>query len=440
MTDEPGWYCYRAVPALAEWDGTAWTGSTHASLGSPVLPGPPKPFAFLRQSWVWWMVAGQALVIPPAVVSGVTGNALWSWLSIVGYVAMLIGAVQVMIRHLPVGRLTGLPSLTLIGIAGGILGFAIAVGLELVVDHSFGVTTVLWSTGPIEEGAKLLVPVALLVFGSSRFTNPLAGLYLVLVSGATTGAIEGAEWESRAHHVWLHLQLALVRPAAELPHVFVTGFAGAVIWLAAWRRGRAITWAGVAAFAVAVGLHSFHDGFITLFGVNPQPSPSAIAHSAGEAVGKGLAGALFAVGISIAAFLLGRHGARELSPPSVVAATPPPWRPQIKGWGAVDPDRAQAPLPVAGWVAPAYGNHGGYAPPPVHGGYAPPGAMPTMPPPLAVPDGVSVAVATVPGLLAPPTAPPGWYSYPNDRSRLIWWSGTTWLASLYWDGNTWRQE
>ena len=395
------------------------------------------------------MVAGQALVIPPAVVSGVTGNALWSWLSIVGYVAMLIGAVQVMIRYLPVGRLSGLRSLTLIGIAGGVLGFAIAVGLELVVDHNFGVTTVLWSTGPIEEGAKLLVPVALLVFGSSRFKDPLAGLYLVLVSGATTGAIEGVEWESRAHHVWLHLQLALVRPAAELPHVFVTGFAGAVIWLAAWRRGRAITWAGVAAFAVAVGLHSFHDGFITLFGVNPRPSPSAIAHSAGEAVGKGLAGALFAVGISIAAFLLGRHGARELSPPSVVAATPPPWRPQIKGWGSVDPDRAQAPLPVAGWVGPSYGNHGGYAPfpvhggyapPPVHGGYAPTGAMPTMPPPLAVPDGVSVAVANVPELLAPPTAPPGWYPFPGNPSRAVWWSGNTWSASVNWEGNTWRQE
>jgi len=344
LTDEPGWYCYRAVPALAEWDGTAWTGSTHNATGAPELAGPPRPFALLHQSWVWWMLVGQALVIPPAVASGVTGSALWSWLSAVGYVAMLIGAVQVMIRYLPVGRLAGLRSLTLIGIGGGVLGFAIAVGLELVVKDHFGLTAVLWSTGPIEEGAKLLVPLGLLAFGSSRFKDPVAGLYLVLVSGATTGAIEGVEWESRAHHVWLHLQLALVRPAAELPHVFVTGFAGAVIWLAAWRQGRAVTWTGATAFAIAVGLHSLHDGFITLFGVDPQPRPSAIAQTAGGAVGKGLAGASFAVGISIAAFLLGRHGARELSPPGSVAATPPPWRPQIKSWGAVDPDRARPPV------------------------------------------------------------------------------------------------
>jgi len=26
LTDEPGWYCFRPVPSLAEWDGTAWTG------------------------------------------------------------------------------------------------------------------------------------------------------------------------------------------------------------------------------------------------------------------------------------------------------------------------------------------------------------------------------------------------------------------------------
>jgi hypothetical protein len=454
LTDEPGWYCYRAVPALAEWDGTAWSGSTHHASGTPELAGPPKPFAFLRQSWVWWMVVGQALVIPPAVASGVTGNALWSWLSAAGYVAIMIGAVQVMVRYLAVGCLTGLRSLTLIGIGGGVLGFAFAVGLEVVVEHDFGLTTVLWSTGPIEEGAKLLVPFALLALGSTRFKDPLAGLYLVLISGATTGAIEGAVWESRAHHVWLHLQLALVRPAAELPHVFVTGFAGAVIWLAAWRRGRATTWAGLAAFAIAVGLHSFHDGFITLFGVDPQPTPSSIAHTAGQAVGKGLAGALFAVGIGIAAFLLGRHGARELSPPSSVAVAPPPWRPQIKLWGAVNPVRALAPLPVAGWGtttyagSPPFSASGGYAPRPVHGGYAPPGpggdvppiAVPTLPPPYVAPATASAAVAPKSEVFAPPTAPPGWYPHPGDTSRAAWWSGTTWSASSYWDGTAWRRE
>ena len=187
----------------------------------------------------------------------------------------MIGTVEVVIRYLPVRRLAGLQRLTVIGIGCGLLGFAIAFGLETVmVARGFGDIATLWSTGPIEEGGKLLVPFLLLAFGAPRFKNPLAGLYLVLVSGATVGAVEGTEWQARVHHPWYHLQLALIRPAAELPHVFVTGFAGAVIWLAAWRCGRAVTGAGTVAFAIAVSVHSFHDGFITLFGVDPHPSPS----------------------------------------------------------------------------------------------------------------------------------------------------------------------
>jgi len=477
LTDPPGWYCYRPVPAMAEWDGTAWTGSTHYTASAPTLSGPPKPFAFLRQSWVWWMMAGQALVIPPAVVSGLTGSAVWSWLSAVGYVSFLIGTVQVMVRYLPVGRLSGLRSLTVIGIGGGILGFAVAFGLESVVDSHFGLSTVLWSTGPIEEGAKILVPFALLLFGSARFKDPLAGFYLVVVSGATTGAVEGVEWEARAHHIWLHLQLALVRPAAELPHVFVTGFAGAVIWLAAWRRGRAVTWAGTAAFAIAVGLHSLHDGFITLFGVSPQPTPSSIAQSAGQAVGKGVAGGLFALGIGIAAFLLGRHGARELSPPSAVAAAPPPWRPQIKTWGAVDPVRVEAPVPVGVWNPygtngyAAYGGYPGYAQSTAYGGYATPigstgyappngygaRAVPSVPPPVMAPappapiptlapvatvppSSASATPLPVPSLDAPTVVAAGWYPCGDGSGRTAWWNGTTWSAPLRWDGITWRQE
>ena len=479
-SDPPGWYCFRPVPALAEWDGTAWTGSTHYAAAAPVLAGPPKPFAFLRQSWVWWIVAGQILVIPPAVASGVTGNAVWSWFSAPGYIAFLIGTVQVMARYLPIGRLPHLGRLTAIGVGGGLVGFGLAFVLESVIDHRYGITATLWSTGPIEESAKLLVPFALLVFGSSRFADPLTGLYLVLVSGGTTGAVEGIEWESRTRYVWLHLQLALVRPAAEIPHVFVTGFAGAVIWLAAWRRGRAVTLAGTVAFLLAVGLHSLHDGFITLFGVSPQPSRASIPTSAGHAVALGIGGLISALGIGIAAFMLGRHGARELSPPSSVASAPPPWRPQIKTWGAVDPVRILAPLPVGYQAYPGHGVQSGYGvesgngvqsgyavpvpPAVVHPSLPPPPLIPTLvtapasaPPPTDAPAALPTFAprsamaappappsapppAVVPTLAGPATAPPGWYPVGGDASRAAWWNGTAWSAPMRWDGSAWRRE
>jgi hypothetical protein len=122
------------------------------------------------------MLAGQVLVIPPALASGYTDRGLWSWLSAIGYVAFMVGALQVMVRYLPTGRLAGLRGLTLIGVASGLVGFGIGFGLESIVDHSFGITTTLWSTGPIEEGGKLLIPFLLLAFGSERFKDPLVGL------------------------------------------------------------------------------------------------------------------------------------------------------------------------------------------------------------------------------------------------------------------------
>ena len=316
----------------------------------------------------------------------------------------------------------------------------------------------LWLTGPIEEGGKLLVPFLLLAFGSARFKDPLAGFYLVLVSGATTGAIEGAEWQARAHYRWFHLQLALVRPAAELPHVFVTGFAGAVIWLAAWRRGRAVTAAGAVAFLIAVAIHSVHDGFITLFGV----SPSAVAGVDRPLVRSGLppriSGAVFATGH--------RHRLLPARPPrrpgadrpGAVGSCPPPWRPQIKTWGCV----ARADEAPAVAAAP-YGRRastGGSPPGPDRRPRCrsgDPGPRAGTAPVVAVP----AATVSRADRAASPTSrldlrrrtchprprhlrrrrrhrPSGWYVVDGDPRRMRWWDGTGWSHPLRWDGVAWR--
>ena len=443
MTDPPGWYVYRPVAALAEWDGTAWTGSTHAAAAAPELPGPPRPFAFLEQSWPWWMLAGQLLVIVPGIVSGYSGQGWWSWSSLVGYTAFMIGTVQVVVRYLPIGRLDRLRGLTAIGIGCGLVGFALAFGLEMLTERYLGDVTTLWLTGPIEEGGKLLVPFLLLAYGSVRFKDPLVGLYLVLVSGATTGAVEGTEWQARAHHHWFHLQLALVRPAAELPHVFVTGFAGAVIWLAAWRSHRAVTAAGTVAFLIAVTVHSVHDGFITLFGVAPQPSPSSIARSIGQAFVTGSAGAFFATGIGIASFLLGRHAIRELTTPSCVGSCPPPWRPQIKTWGRAAVARAESaaaavPAVLPPLATPAGGGPAATVAAPGLGPRPVPHLATPAPPPLLRTYAPPLTPLVVPAPPVAPAAPPGWYPVNGDPYRLGWWDGAAWSRPLWWDGTAWR--
>ena len=396
--EPPGWYCYTARAFLAEWDGTAWTGAVHHAAAAPVLPRPDGAFRFVLQPWFRWMALGQALTILPAVLSGTTGNAWWSLISAVGYLAVLVGGVMVVSRYLGLDQVEGRTTLTWIGIGSGIVAYAFGLGLEVATEHLAGWSTTLWLTGPIEEGGKLLVPFLLLAFGARRFALPRVGLHLVLVSGATVGVVEGVEYQVRPEFAWAHLQMAMVRPSAELLHVFVTGFAGAVIWLAAWRRGRAATGAGAVAFLVAAGIHSFHDGIITFFHVTPHSFDATMAQTLGQAVGRGLVGGLFALGLAALLYLLARHGARELTTPVAVATCPVPWRPQIKRWGCAPAQAPSTPAFDGAWGRPQ------------------PAAM------------------HVP---VPVTAPPGWYPVSGNPGLQGWWTGTSWSLVLRWDGVRW---
>lgn len=462
--DPPGWYCFSIQPRLAEWDGTAWTGTDHAAVAGPVLPGPPAAFAFVRQPWFRWMVIGQAMCILPAILSGSTGSAWWSVISAVGYVAFMGGAVLLVARFLELDRLEGRRSLTLIGIGSGVVALAISIGLEVLSVSVWGWATTLWLAGPIEEGGKLLVPFLLLAFGAPRFKVPRIGLYLVLVSGATFGVLEGIEYQVRPSFPWAHLEMALVRPSAELLHVFVTGFAAAVIWLAAWRRRRAVTTAGAVAFLIAVSIHSFHDGIVTFSHVNPKSFNATLAQSLHDAIDKGLTAGAFALGLAALFYLLARHGARELTAPGDIAVCPPPWRPQIKGWGTDQTtDVALSPDP---WSP--YWQYQPSGPPALFGSpaqYAAPAYPAPVPPPVVVPRPVpsysgsapgsyaapapgpvpSLATATLPTVqqplppLHPPpsVAPPGWYPVRDDPGLLGWWDGAAWTRAHRWDGYQW---
>ena len=453
VSDPPGWYCFSIQPRLAEWDGVAWTGTDHAAMAGPILPGPPTAFAFVGQPWFRWMLIGQVLCILPAILSGSTGSAWWSCISIVGYVAFMGGAVLLVGRFLELDQLEGRRALTWIGIASGVVAFGAGFGTEVLSNSRFGLSTTLWLTGPIEEGGKLLVPFLLLAFGAPRFKVPRVGLYLVLVCAATVGVIEGVEYEVRPAFPWAHLEMALVRPSAELLHVFVTGFAAAIIWLAAWRRKRAVTVAGAVAFLIAVGIHSLHDGIITLFHVDPRPFNSTLAQTVHDAIDKGVPEAAYALVVAALLYLLARHATRELTAPGDIATCPPPWRPQIKSWGHIRPvTRVPAVTTWSPYVsyapaepAAAYGSPAQYVAPAY--GVPAPRPVPSIAVPVTSPLSSLSAIVDRPvtptlGLaisppIPPPIPPPGWYPMGGDPLFQGWWNGAAWSRTSHWNGLRW---
>jgi hypothetical protein len=331
----PGWFPYGALGKIAEWNGAIWTG---ARALAPELPAPPKwrrPRSGGHLSWLWLLLTGQIFCLLSALLGAATHESGWVWTCIVGYGVFMVGAMQLAGRFLRFDRLACRRNLVVMGVVSGIVASGAAIGLEFLATRHAGFDATLWLAGPIEELSKLLIPGLLLLFGPARFKDPRTGLFLVLCSAATFGALEGVVWETRTNSMWLHVMLSLVRPGVELLHPFLTGFGAAVIWLAAARAGHMWTKVGTLALVLIVAVHSFHDGIADFLPV-PQGQKRNVIEpvvSASQALLHGLGTGVGGWGLSLMFLVLYRHAARELVTPSELATTPPRWRPRIKQWG-----------------------------------------------------------------------------------------------------------
>ena len=148
-------------------------------------------------------------------------------------------------------------------LAGGIIGTVTAGTLEYDTLHRLGALPML-GVGLIEETAKLIVPVALLVFLPSRSRQ--SGVIIGIASGMGFATLETMGYgfnallsqKSLAAVDQTLLLRALLSPAG---HVAWTGLTVAALWRipTAQRKGRAVLLV-VAAFVLAVVLHACWDG------------------------------------------------------------------------------------------------------------------------------------------------------------------------------------
>ena len=181
---------------------------------------------------------------------------------------LLIGAVTVPLTVLVFaengGRRIPAPGWTVAGtaIAGGIVGTVTAGVLEYRSEQQLGAAAMLL-VGFIEEGAKLVVPLVVVLLARPR--DPRAGIVIGIASGTGFAVLEtmgyGFQELLRAQDVAaVHQELLLRALLSPAGHVAWTGFTVAALWRVptAARRGRALA-ALLGAYLAAVLLHTVWD-------------------------------------------------------------------------------------------------------------------------------------------------------------------------------------
>jgi RsiW-degrading membrane proteinase PrsW (M82 family) len=163
------------------------------------------------------------------------------------------------------GGLVGVTALV-----GGVIGVVTAGVLEYRTLVRLGVLPIL-GVGVIEEAAKLIVPLVLVLFWRGE-RHPADGLLVGVASGAGFAVLETMGYafvslvESRGDLVVVQAVLferSVLSPAA---HMAWTGLTAAALWHAAinhWRP-RAVGWF-LLVYLVAVGLHTAWDSAPTIW-------------------------------------------------------------------------------------------------------------------------------------------------------------------------------
>lgn len=205
-----------------------------------------------------------------------------------------------------------LRTVALVFLAGGVVGQAIA-ELERLLPH---VTKTHWIpillVGPIEETAKLAVPLALFFWGSKRFRDPRVGLAAVLASAAAFGVAETALYAYRAVHdeksLAVIVGIGVFKPLVDpLIHMCITGIFGAIAWRTWHRRGHfVVTWGVLGSLLLAMGLHDLNDILVIV---------------------AGRAGLVAEAGLLVLVYMIFKFAARGDIPEDAVESVPHWWRP-----------------------------------------------------------------------------------------------------------------
>ena len=214
--------------------------------------------------WLWILIAGvlSYLLVLRTLVATQNPNFVPS-LILLG--SAVVPASVLTFAAYRNGRVLVSPgTLALTTVAGGVIGTVAAGTLEYDVLHRLGALSMIM-VGLIEESAKLIVPLLVMIFSSARDSR--AGVIIGVASGMGFATLETMGYgfsallasDNLAEVDQTLLLRALLSPAG---HVAWTGLTAAALWSipGSPRKGVAVVRA-VGVFVAAVLLHAAWDGF-----------------------------------------------------------------------------------------------------------------------------------------------------------------------------------
>jgi RsiW-degrading membrane proteinase PrsW (M82 family) len=227
-----------------------------------------RPGLGRRLGWLWVLIAGAAayLLVLRTLVSTQNLNFVPSLILL----GSIVVPASVLVFAASNGRQVLVPPglIAFVAVLGGVIGTVAAGTLEYDTLHRLGALPMIM-VGLIEETAKLIVPVLVLLF--TRYRSPRAGVVVGVASGMGFATLETMGYGfsalvrtgSLVDVEQTLLLRALLSPAG---HVAWTGLTVAALWAVASAspRGRAVLRL-VGVFVAAVLLHAAWDGLDNLW-------------------------------------------------------------------------------------------------------------------------------------------------------------------------------
>ncbi len=157
-----------------------------------------------------------------------------------------------------------LPVLGMCALLGGLIGTLAAGTLESTTLSNNSLLSLAW-VGPIEEFAKLIVPVALFIIMRDRFKSELDGLLFGVAAGMAFASLETMGYElvalvgSQGSLKILNETILIRGLLSPVGHAAWTGLITATLWRERETTGKVFSPSVLGFFLLAAALHSLWD-------------------------------------------------------------------------------------------------------------------------------------------------------------------------------------